>query len=350
VGEAVFEYGADLAPKVGYTADATSFANYGLVIVPSGFFHSDVYGTTASLPALPLAEWEGVPVLYGRPEMEKVGHTLVLHADLVAGAYFLLSRYEEMVRREVRDVHGRFPGKESLPFRAGFIHRPVVDEYRLLLQKLLREQIPGLALVQPCLSGVEITHDIDAPFLYRSWKGLLRSLLHGRGVCKSIRNAFGKPENDPYYTFPELVAEGRKLSKARNDVTHTLFFKAGGNTPPDKPRYNLGRRDIRQIASLFKENLQANIGLHASYQAGMYPASGLIVKEKKRLEQAWNISVTCNRHHFLASREPEDMEALLRSGISHDYTMGYADVAGFRLGGRRDKHGKWIVTINVGFL
>ncbi|GHV51350.1 polysaccharide deacetylase [Bacteroidia bacterium] len=332
VGEAAFDYGAEAAPKVGYTSDETLFGNYDLVIIPSGFFSGGVYGTTASLPALPLAEWEGAPVLFGRPEMEKAGQTLVLHADLVASAYFLLARYEEMVRREVRDVHGRFPGKESLPFRAGFIHRPVVDEYRLLLQKHLRERIPGPALVQPRLSGVEITHDVDAPFLYRSWKGFVRSLLHGRGLSKSIRNTFGKPENDPYYTFPRLLAEGQKLSRARRDVTHTLFFKAGGNTPFDKPRYNPESRDISRIAFMFRENLQANIGLHASYQAGKYPASGLIGKEKKRLEQAWNIPITCNRHHFLSSREPEDMEFLLCSGISHDYTMGYADVAGFRLG------------------
>lgn len=52
---------------------------------------------------------------------------------------FLISRYEEMVRRGLRDEHGRFPGKESLPYRAGFLHRPIVDEYRMLLHRWLRQ-------------------------------------------------------------------------------------------------------------------------------------------------------------------------------------------------------------------
>ncbi|MDR0756345.1 MAG: hypothetical protein LBF85_00670, partial [Tannerella sp.] len=45
--------------------------------------------------------------------------------------------------------------------------------------------------------------------------------------------------------------------------------------------------------------------------------------------------VTASRHNFLASREPEDMAALERAGITDDFTMGYADTAGFRLGTSR---------------
>lgn len=39
-----------------------------------------------------------------------------------------------------------------------------------------------------------------------------------------------------------------------------------------------------------------------------------------------------NRHHFLSCREPEHMISILKAGIDQDYTLGYADVAGFRLG------------------
>jgi hypothetical protein len=39
-----------------------------------------------------------------------------------------------------------------------------------------------------------------------------------------------------------------------------------------------------------------------------------------------------NRHHFLAQREPEHTTALAEAGITDDFSMGYADVAGFRLG------------------
>ena len=72
------------------------------------------------------------------------------------------------------------------------------------------------------------------------------------------------------------------------------------------------------------------IGLHSSYQAGKEPT--LIRKEKETLETHLQKEVHFNRHHFLACREPEDMEQIEAAGIVEDFTMGYADVAGFRLG------------------
>jgi hypothetical protein len=83
------------------------------------------------------------------------------------------------------------------------------------------------------------------------------------------------------------------------------------------------------LHALCKE-YEAIIGLHSSYQSGKEPH--LILSEKKNLEKAFNLEAKYNRHHFLVSREPEDMEYLGIAGLTEDYTMGYADVAGFRLG------------------
>jgi len=66
----------------------------------------------------------------------------------------------------------------------------------------------------------------------------------------------------------------------------------------------------------------------------------LITDEKKHLEKLSKKTITYNRHHYLDSREPEDMQALIDAGITDDFTMGYADVAGFRLGTCRAV--KWI--------
>ncbi|MDR1938265.1 MAG: polysaccharide deacetylase family protein [Tannerellaceae bacterium] len=314
---------ADGSSPVGYTGDSSLFHRYALVIIPSGFFDEGVYGTPASLPSLPLKEWEGVPFLFGEDREERIGNTLVIHADLIASAYFLLTRYEEMVRRGVRDAHGRFPGKESLPFRAGFIHRPVVDEYRLLLRRRL-----GLPELKPGIRQVFLTHDIDAPFLYRSWKGLLRSLLDKRGFIRSLRGKFGDREADPYYTFPRIFAENRRLQE-KGTARSIFFFKAGGRTPADKPHYDLRSKDMRRLIQAIREQ-GGEIGLHASYEAGINPL--LIAKEKACVEQHTGLTVSYNRHHFLSSREPEDMDYLVVAGLTDDFTLGYADVAGFRLG------------------
>ena len=69
--------------------------------------------------------------------------------------------------------------------------------------------------------------------------------------------------------------------------------------------------------------------MHSSYQAGIVPT--LIKKEKTWLEKNVERSIRFNRHNYLASREPEDMTHLEAAGITDDFTMGYADVAGFRL-------------------
>lgn len=129
----------NILKKVGYTSDEQEIKKYKVVIKPSGFFNDNLYGTEASIPALPLKLWEEVPILFGDETTETVGETLVIHADIIAGTYYLISRYEEMVRRKTRDPHSRFPGKESLPYRAGFIDRPIIEEWGLLLRNKLRE-------------------------------------------------------------------------------------------------------------------------------------------------------------------------------------------------------------------
>jgi hypothetical protein len=311
------------APSVGYTGNPDHFSRYALVIIPSGFFNEGVYGTPASLPSLPLKEIDGLPFLFGEAKEEERGRTRVIHADLIAGAYFLLTRYEEMVRRQVRDAHGRFPGKESLPFRAGFIHRPLVDEYRQFIRRRL-----GLPEPEPGIRQIFLTHDVDAPFLYRSWRGLLRSILDGRGLARSFRGMAGNPAEDPYYTFPRLFEEDGRLAGRKN--TRSIFFlKAGGHTPADKPHYNLRSPDILRLVNDIQKH-GGEIGLHASYEAGKHPP--LIAREKRRLERILGQTVRFNRHHFLASREPEDMDCLEAHAFTDDFTLGYADTAGFRLG------------------
>lgn len=117
------------------------------------------------MPKLPLEEIEGVPLLFGSSKTEWQGDTWVVHADIIASAYFLLTRYEEIRKRNIRDIHGRFPGKESLPFKAGFIHRPIVDEYGRLLRRWLRQaRVQSAVEPTPHIQKVWLTHDVDAPF------------------------------------------------------------------------------------------------------------------------------------------------------------------------------------------
>lgn len=95
---------SELVETIGYTADPNKFDRYNVVIIPSGFFDGQTYGTPASLPELPLQEVQGIPLLFGSPKEEWIRDTWVVHADIIASTYFLISRYEEMVRRDRKSV------------------------------------------------------------------------------------------------------------------------------------------------------------------------------------------------------------------------------------------------------
>lgn len=324
---------------IGYTSDVRLFHKYKVVIVPSGFFQSSVYGTPESLPQLPLKEIEGVPLLFGIPKEEYFEETWVIYADIIASSYFLLSRYEEIQKRDIRDKHGRFPGKESLPYKAGFIHRPIVEEYGKLLRHWLRKACVRIPEPQPELQKIWLTHDVDAPFFCRSLRNICRETLKGIGFRKALKLYQGPLEKDPYYTFPWMLEQDSLVKNRFGDRCHILFFlKAGGRHANDKPHYQVRSHDIQKLLHLFKKN-KALLGLHSSYEAGIYP--DLIPEEKMRLEHDWKLeNIHLNRHHYLASREPEDLTKLIRAGITDDFTMGYADVSGFRLGTCRPV--KWI--------
>lgn len=321
-----------ISSLIGYTDDPLKFSNYRIVIIPSPFFRNDIYGTEQSMPQLPLEEIEGIPLLFGSPETEYIGDTVVIHADILASAYFLLTRYEEIRRRDIRDECGRFPGKESLPYKAGFIHRPVVDEYGKLLRKWLRQaQVKLAPEAQPCIHKIWLTHDVDAPFYCRTFRNLLRESIKGSGFLKAWKIYKGPLDKDPFYTFPWLLEKRNELKNklGKENVRSTLFIKGGGLSSYDKPRYALQSKDFQKLIQLC--NLyDVQIGLHASFDAGKVPER--INQEKNVLEKHTGKKITHNRHHYLSAREPEDFEWLEKTGITDDFTMGYADIAGFRLG------------------
>jgi hypothetical protein len=318
-------------PLIGYTADKAQWPSCKVVILPCGLFDDENHGHPHSLPTLPLAHIDGTPLLYGLPEAVPLDGTLLIKADVIASAYFLLSRYEEYVRRDVRDAHGRFPGKQSLPARAGFMHRPVVDEYGRLLRKWLRSVRIDVPEPRPEINKVYLTVDVDVPFLYRSFKGLVRGLLFAADRPAILKTYWADKTGDPACTFPWIAAQNTALTQGEHAfaVEAVYFFKSKGRSPQDKPRYDLTSKDIQSLFSFCREQ-NITMGLHASYASGKRPT--LIKAEKEHLEKATDTAIRYNRHHFLRSREPEDFSSLAACGITDDFTMGYADIAGFRLG------------------
>ncbi len=327
---------SDVVNQIGYTSNVDEFANYKLVIKPSGFFNEDVFGTEKSLPVLPLKIWEELPILFGEPTTENVGDTIILHADLVASAFFLLSRYEEFIRKNIRDFNGRFPGKESIAFRAGFIDRPLIDEYTQHLRKFLSLAGFEIPETEKRIHKIYLTHDVDNVSHFRNLKSLAGALLRGikrrKEAARALKSFFGGLRFDPWYTFPFLYKINSDLiQKIGAERCETILFMRSSTSrfKEDKPIPNLIHPDYQRLINYSKRK-GVKIGLHASFASGINPE--IIADEKKRLEHHAKITVCCNRHHYLNTREPFDMIALLHAGITNDFSMGYADMAGFRLG------------------
>ena len=75
------------------------------------------------------------------------------------------------------------------------------------------------------------------------------------------------------------------------------------------------------------------IGIHGSY--GSNDAEFQLGTEMGRLADITGKEVAKNRQHYLMINLPFTYQALLRQQITDDYTMGYADIAGFRAGTAR---------------
>lgn len=316
-----------------------SFVEYGknpteaslpLFIVQSDFFDDAVYGTESSIPTIPLKEIEGKPVLFGDNRIERQGNRIIIYADLVASAYFFFSRYEEFVRSDVRDVHGRFPGRESLPYRAGFIHRPLIDEYSSLVASLASEQGISVGIQEQGFSHIFLTHDVDDPWSNAHAMGAIRPLgrmFLGREPFRlyPILNMLGRPEQDPLYAFSSLM----EVDTCVKGAEQIYFLKSGGHCKPQDSAVYINSKSFTKLKNLLIK-ASVTLGYHVSYAASKDTL--LLPKELKTLEEKTSTHINCSRNHYLASLNPMDYEALIENGIGDDFTMGYADVAGFRLG------------------
>ena len=317
------------AHHVGYCSDKTQWSKYKVVIVPSNFFNDSIYGTQQSMPSLPLQEIEGIPFLYGTPLIEKIDNTIICHADIIASTYFLISRYEEYINpNSNRDPHGRYIGKQSVPAQAGFIHRPIVEEYGNLLRNLLQQAGVSLLPIPQQINHIYLTHDIDSITNYRRIRGLIGGILRRENITTILKSLINI-HNDPAYTFPWILNQDNQLPQA----TQIYFVKAARQASGlDRPAYNLVGKNFTHLKKeILTSSPKAIFGLHASYKSGNIP--DIISDERKLLQYAIeNQQITTSRHHYLRSLQPNDMEALIDARITDDYTMGYADIAGFRLG------------------
>lgn len=291
--------------RINYSASTLN----GLQVPNSGFLE-----TTGILPSFHPAESRmGYhPVLF--PANEGLGF------DVFAMAFWFLSRYEEY-QPYAPDVHGRFTASASLLNRNGMLEAPVLD---MALQHFYEK-----AGLQPDNKYASFpTLDIDMAFKYRG-KGLLRNIM---GLAKDLvglklthvieRIAVSFGQKDPWDVYDWLDGQLQSIAGRSR-----FFVHAGPHGTYDKA-VPLGFAPFRKL--LVNWSAQYTVGVHPGYAHGNTVQG--ILSEATRLGNYSNQRISRSRHHFLRMKLPETYRNLIQAGITHDYTMGFADQTGFRAG------------------
>lgn len=307
---------------VGYTKDTSEWKKYKVVILPSGFFESHKSGNPL-LPSSPLEKLNGVPILFGSPGIKQTKNLVVIYADLIASSFYLLSRYEELVNPK-RDHHGRFSALDSLASKENFLDRPVVDEYGVILREALRNA--GVNIPEPQgKMTITLTHDVDVPYVYRNLLSVLGGIRR-REFRQLFKNIFRPLEKNTFYTFPWLLDQDSRLENAKK-----IYFLRNPLFPEyyDRPYVHIHDNDMRKLIRLLKDN-EVEIGLHSSYASADHLE--LVLREKQTIENIIGKFIKSNRNHYLRLKSFEQFKTLENAAIVHDYSVGFAEMPGFRIG------------------
>jgi len=266
-------------------------------------------------------DWDGVPCFFS------AGERSTIPFDIFSASFYLLSRYEEYLPH-VKDMHGRFPPKESLAYQHDFLQLPVVDIWAHKLLEQLIERFPDLEYKR---KKYQFTSVLDVTtshgYAHRGFVRSIAGLLYDLGAFKLKRVAervkvWFAPQKDPYDNFSWIIDLHKKYQ-----VKSIFFFQFATYSTYDKnvsPNNNKFRFLIKSIADYSK------IALAASYSS--FDDIELLKKEKKKLTGVINRSVDTSRMRYNRVDLPQTYRNLIDAEFTDDYTMGYTHELGFRAG------------------
>lgn len=248
--------------------------------------------------------------------------------DIFAAIFYLLSRYEEYLPHK-KDMYGRYAHENSIAFREGFLHLPLINIWIEDFKKQLQLKFPGYTFIDPNPQIPFLaTYDIDQAFSYRNKSifknvnGFFKSLLKRNiRIVKERWNVLNGKAKDPFDAYHWMD----QLNKKYNLKTFYFFIVAKKQGQYDKnisPKKKEMRDIIRHHAG------QYHIGIHPSWQSG--DTISLIESEKKTLEEISGKKITDSRQHYIRFTLPQTFRYLINAGIKNDFSMGYGSINGFR--------------------
>ncbi|MDR0363818.1 MAG: polysaccharide deacetylase family protein [Bacteroidales bacterium] len=282
--------------------------------------HSIMLEDHISLQEIRISEYESEKVFFQVPREDSF-----LPFDIFGMTFYLLTRYEEYLPYQ-KDRYGRFPATESLAYKAGFLEKPLIDILVLKFAEKLKNIFPELPYQTGAFKYVA-TYDIDNAYAFKH-KGFLRTF---GGLCKSLLklnfketryrlSVLNDKSPDPFdnYDFMESLHERYHIEAYFFILFAPKSKHDRGLSPSNKALHCLIRR-------LSEKNI---VGIHPSFVAHFNDKR--LSKETILLGKKLNAPITHARSHFLLLDFPKTYQSYIESGITNDFTMGYADQTGFR--------------------
>ncbi len=328
-----------------YQIEAVAGLQHPRLLLPGGasltiedhFFGQLAEGQTYALPTFvpratqrirhPFSPDDDVICLFGNGRFSISDTEITCGIDFFAAAFFMLTRWEESALPD-RDAYGRFPATASLAFRAGFLDRPVVNEYAELIGQLLER----LGWRQPHADRVaqlHLSHDVDHPRLWWSAADRLRtlggSLVQRHKVRETawwLRRHFFRRQ-DPFDVFDTWM----DLAGEKGLVSHFNFL--GDRDKGTDCPYALTHPYVRDLIQKIHRRGHL-IGFHPSREAFADPA--LFQRELSSVQAASPQPVRTGRQHYLCFSAPDTWQRWEDAGMEWDSTLGYPEAEGFRCG------------------
>lgn len=247
--------------------------------------------------------------------------------DIFSAVFYLVSRYEEYLPF-TPDEFGRFKAEDSLAFQNEFLHLPVVNIWIDIFKKLLQKKFPLLATKWTAFNAI-VTYDIDVAYKFkgRSMGRTAGSVMKDIFLLK-IKNiqqrieTLSKSKPDAWDIYEDL-----EQTILKNKLQSVFFFLLANKTKYD---HNLHYRNPIMKRLIQKIKSFSEIGIHPSFYSSIFSEKILI--EKERLESLSGKKIIKSRQHYLKFILPDTYNTLLSTGITEDYSMGFAKMPGFRAG------------------
>lgn len=298
--------------------------NYSPTNLSSGLFlkpHALLFEKTITIHEIEMVEYRQMQLFF------PTSGDSFLPFDPFASAFYIVSRFEEYLS-EATDEHERFTDSENILVRHGLYQKPIVDMMAYWVAEHISAQFLQFRIHQRAFQFIT-SIDIDNAWAYKnkspiiSFGAILKAVSQSRwDELKHRLVVFLGLQKDPYDTYKYILETYKGL------LEHIIFFILIGNRDQFDKSISYKNKRFRQLISDLSSVCE--VGIHPSYASNSKP--WLFDTEKERLEDILLKAVTKSRQHFLKLKLPQTYQQLLKLGISEDFTMGFASLAGFRAG------------------